>query len=256
MRKIAIMNQKGGTAKTTTTVNLAATFAEQGKRVLVLDLDPQANTSSWFGTKDTEGTLYDAFVNNGNLENIVVKTNVLNVDVIPSSPWMVAVERALFQTEESETRLKHLLSLIPNKWDLLLIDCPPTLGFLSLSALVACQNVLVPVQTQVMPLEGLAHLLETIEHIKERLNPSLRLFAILPSLVDSRTNLSKEVIQSLRERFPDIVLQSIIRSNVRIAESYSFSKPITLYDPNGSGAQDYRAAAKELLLKLERTSHE
>ncbi len=250
MRKIAIMNQKGGTAKTTTTVNIAAALAELSKRVLILDLDPQANTSSWFGIKDSEGKLYDTFINNGNLVSIVSKTNVEGVDLIPSSPWMVAVERALFEKEAAETMLAKLVSALPtSKWDFLFIDCPPTLGFLSLSALVASQEVLVPVQTQVMPLEGLAHLLETIDHVKEKLNPSLRLSAILPSLVDSRTNLSKEVIQSLRERFPHVVLQSIIRSNIRIAESYSFSKPITLYDPNGSGAQDYRAAAKELLLK-------
>lgn len=251
MKTIAIMNQKGGTAKTATTVNLAAALAEIGKKILLVDLDPQANASSWLGVKDAEGTFYEAFTNKGNLEAIVVDTNVVGISLIPSSSWMVAVERALFTEEGSELILKTLLQRLPqNIWDFLLIDCPPTLGFLSISALVASQEVLVPVQPHVMPLEGLAHLIETIDHIKTRLNPSLRLGGIVPSLVDLRTNLNKEVIQSLKERFPDLVFNSMVRSNIRIAEAYSFSQPITTYDPTGPGAQDYRSVAQEFVGKF------
>lgn len=251
MRTIAIMNQKGGTAKTATTVNLAAALAELGKQILVVDLDPQANASSWLGVKDTEGRFYEALTNKGNLTNVVSNSNIEGVSLIPSSPWMVAVERALYPEEGAELSLRKLLGSLPKeRWDFLLIDCPPTLGFLSISALAASEEVLVPVQPHVMPLEGLAHLMETIEHVKIKLNPALRLSAILPSLVDLRTNLNKEVIQSLKDRFPDLVFDSMVRSNIRIAESYSFAKPITTYDPTGPGAQDYRAVAQEFVTKF------
>ena len=254
MRTLAVTNQKGGSGKTTSTVNVAAALGERGRRVLVVDLDPQASASSWFGVKDGGKGLLEVLSGNGNLVDIVCETDVVGVDVVPSSTWLVGAERALASEPGAETILRRAVERLPrDRWDFLFVDCPPALGLLVLSALTACHEVFVPVEASTMALSGLASLLQTVERVKERLNPDLRLSAILACRVDYRTNLSRDVVDRLRERFGPLVLKTVIRENVRLREAWSFSKPITSYQTNSTGAEDYRAAAAELSKKGDRT---
>jgi len=250
MRTVAFTNQKGGSSKTTSAVSLAAAFGEKGKKVLVLDLDPQATASSWLGVKDGGRGLLEVFTDNGNLGTLVHKTDVPGVDVVPSSAWLMGAERALAAEPGAETILRRSLSKLPaGRWDFVFLDCPPTLGVLAVSALTAAGEVLVPVECSTPALAGLASLLQTVERVRERLNPELELSAILVCRTDSRTNLSKDLVESLRKRFGPLVLRTTIRETVRLKEAWSFSKPITVYAPRSPGAEDYRSAAAELLKK-------
>ncbi|HAM23288.1 MAG TPA: ParA family protein [Actinobacteria bacterium] len=247
MRQIAVTNQKGGSGKTTTAVNLGAALGEKGKRVLVLDLDPQASASAWFGVKDGGRGLLDVFAEGRPLAPLVQATCAKGVELIPASPWLVGIEKALAAEPGTETILRRALERLPPRWDFVLVDCPPSLGLLAVAALAGCGEVLVPVETRVMALAGLAGLVQTVERVRDRLNPSLRLTGLLACRVDARTRLSQDVVQTLRERFGADVFQTVIRENVRLAEAPSFAKPITIYDARSSGAEDYRNAAAELL---------
>jgi chromosome partitioning protein len=249
MRTFAVSNQKGGSGKTTTTVNLAAALAEKKRRVLVLDLDPQASASGWLGIKDGGRDLMDAFVDNGNLVDMVHKTDVERVEVVPSSAWLYGVDKALAGEVGAETILRRRLEALPARWDYLLMDCPPNLGLLTVSALNAASEILVPVEAHVMALAGLAQLLKTVDLVRDRLNPALQLSGILPCRVDSRTRHSQEVVEQLRSRFGTLVYKSTIRENVRLAEAPSFARPITAYDPKSHGAGDYRSLAREILVQ-------
>ena len=245
---VAVMNQKGGAGKTTAAVNLAAALGESGKRVLVVDLDPQASASAWLGVADGGKGLYDAFTENGNLSDLVRETTAPGVDIVPSSSWLVGLEKAMAGEAGAETVLRRKLERLPGgRWDFVFLDCPPSLGFLAVSALVAAQEVLVPVEASVLALSGLAQLLHTVEVVRDRLNPGLAIAHIVACRVDVRTNLSGEVVDRLRARFGDLVLQAVVRENVRLKEAPSFEKPITLYAPTSSGAEDFRAVAAELL---------
>jgi len=248
MRTIAVTNQKGGSGKTTTAVNLAAALAETGRKVLLIDLDPQASASSWLGVADGGKGLFELLVGNGNLVDLVHETAFAGVGLVPGSNWMVGVEKAMAGEVGAETVLRKAIQSLPrNRWDIVLLDCPPSLGLMVVSALVAAQEVVVPVEAHVMALSGLANLLQTVERVKERLNPALAISTILPCRVDARKNLSKEVVERLRSRFGRLVPPTVIRENVRLAEAPSFEQPITAYSPDSSGAVDYRAAAGELL---------
>lgn len=248
MRTIAIVNQKGGSGKTTTAVNLAAALAEAGKRVLLIDLDPQASASMWYGLKEKGRPLYEVFTGEAGLEAAIEKSSVDGLEIIPSSPLLAGVEKALANEVAPETILKTKLHrLLKKPWDYLLIDCPPTLGILSLNALTTANEVLVPVEAHVMALHGLVQLLKTINLVKQRLNPALEITGILACRVDYRTKHSKEVLDQLRARFEGKVCQSVIRENIRLAEAPLHLKPITHYYPACNGSQDYKSLAQELM---------
>lgn len=254
MRVFAAVNQKGGSGKTTTAVNLGAALAEKGRRVLVLDLDPQASASAWLGVKDGGKGLLEVFTQGAALAPLVKPTAVPNLEVVPSSSWLLGVERALAGEPGAETILRRAIAKLPGRWDYVLLDCPPTLGLLAVSALTAADEVLVPVEAHVMALAGLASLTQTVDLVRDRLNPELAIGAILACRVDMRTNLSREVVGSLRDRFKGLVLKTVVRENVRLAEAPSFSQPITTYAPESAGAEDYRSAAAEILSRGKRRS--
>ena len=253
MRTWAVTNQKGGAGKTTTAVNLAAALGEKGKRVLVVDLDPQASASAWLGVKDGGRGLLEVFTEKGYLSDLVHQTDAEGVDLVPSSTWLVGLERALAGEVGSETILRRAFERLPaDRWDFVLVDCPPSLGLLAVAALVAVREVLVPVETTVMALGGLAALTQTVERVRDRLNPSLELSAILACRYQARRRLSVEVLESLRTHFGKTVLRSVVRENVRLAEAPSHHKPVTTYAPTSHGAEDYRAVAAELLRRKTR----
>jgi chromosome partitioning protein len=248
MRLIAIVNQKGGSGKTTTTVSLAASLAEKGKNVLVIDLDPQASASLWFGFKDKGKHLFEVLTGPQPLSHAIEKTKIEHVDMIPSSPLLAGIEKALASEVGAEKILKSKFESLPHKpWDYVLIDCPPTLGLLSLNALSFAHEVLVPVETHVMALHGLVQLLKTIQIVKERLNPTLKLSGILPCRVDLRTKHSPEVLDQLKARFKEKVLGCYIRENVKLAEAPLHVKPIIQYADKSNGANDYRSLAEALI---------
>jgi chromosome partitioning protein len=248
MRTLAIANQKGGSGKTTTTVNLAAALGEKDRRVLVIDLDPQHSATSWFGIKDGGKGIYAVFAGNGNFAEIIRPAQVAGVEVAPSSSWLVGVERMLAGEVGAEIILRRSLERLPaHRWDYVLIDCPPTLAILTINALAAARELLVPVESHIMALGGLAHLQQTVALVRERLNPELTVTGILACRVDARTRHAQDVVEQLRSRFGDKVYRTVIRENVRLAECPSFGQPITQYDSRSAGARDYRALAEEVI---------
>jgi len=254
MRTIAIASQKGGSAKTTTAVNLAAALGEKGRGVLLVDLDPQATASAWYGVKDGSRGLLDVFTDNGNVSDLVHETDVEGVALVPSSSWLVGVEKALAGEVGAEIIMRRQIERLPaGRWDYVLLDCPPALGTLTVNALVAVREIFVPVEAHVLAMAGLAELLKTVEVVKSRLNKDLEISGIVASRVDLRTRHSQEVVERLRERFKKLVFRTVIRENVRLAECPSFAKPITTYDSKSRGAEDFRALAQEVI-KQERRS--
>ena len=245
-RILAITNQKGGSGKTTTAVNLAATLGELKRRVLLVDLDPQASASNWFGITEEGKGLFEAFTESRNLKDLIHQTCVPLVEMIPSSAWLVGVDKALAGEVGAEMILKRHLAELSDQWDYILLDCSPTLGIVTINALVAAKEILIPVEAHVMALRGLAHLLQTVETIRVRLNADLAISGILACRVDARTRHALEVVAQLRERFGKQVFQVVVRESIRLAECPSFGKPVTLYDPQGNGAKDYRNLAKEV----------
>ena len=248
MRKIAVINQKGGSGKTTTAVNLAASLAEKKRKVLLIDLDAQASATSWFGVKkDTKG-IFPVFAENGSIVDTIITTAYKNIDLVAASTWLVGIDKRLAQEVGAETILKHQLdSDAIKKYDYILIDCPPTLGVLTVNALCAVDEIIVPVEARFMALNGLVHLLETIDVIKKRLNPNLKIAGIVPCRVDARTKHAKEVVSELQTNFKGMLFKTAISENIRLSEAPSFAKPIIDYDTHCKGAFDYRALAKEVI---------
>src|SRR3954449_1528647 len=241
MRTIAIVNQKGGSGKTTTSVNLAATLAEKGKKVLLIDLDPQYSATQWFDITEGGRGVFDLFAepDTTQLDSLIFETSTEDVSLIPSSPWLVGAEKALSGEPGAEQCLKEKLKELPvSRFDYLLIDCPPTLGILTVNALNAVKEVLVPVECHVMGLHGLAQLWKTVELVKKRLNPELNVTGILTCRVDRRTKHGKEVVERVRTKFPELAFETEIRENVRLAECPSQGGPITAYDAKSAGAED------------------
>ena len=249
MRTIAIAMQKGGSGKTTTAVNLAATLAEAGQRVLLVDVDPQANATSWYAIRDAGKGMFACLCENARIDTIVTSTGTAGVDVAPASTWLVGAERALATEVGAETLLRRRLRDVAGGYDVALIDTPPTLGILTVAALVAADQVLVPVAAHVLALNGLAQLLDTIDTVRDRLNDKLEVLGIVPCRLDARTRHGPEVVAELHKRFPVETFATSIRENVRLAEAPSFGQPITSYDTRSAGADDYRALAGEVLAR-------
>lgn len=248
MRIYAVTNQKGGSGKTTTAVNLAATLGELGRRVLVVDLDPQGSASKWFGVKDDGGGLLDVLTAGAPLADLVRASSAPGVDVVPSGPQMAHAEKRMAGEVGAEVILRGALAgLDVDRWHAVLLDCPPMLGVVTINALAAAAGVLAPVEAHMMAVDGLAALLATVERVRTRINPGLMVAGIIPVRVDGRARHSADVVVRLREKFGDLVFKSVVRESVRVAEAWGFAQPVTIYDPKGRGAEDYRAVAEEFL---------
>jgi chromosome partitioning protein len=248
-RTLAISNQKGGVGKTTTAVNLATAMAAVNKKVLVIDLDPQGNASTSLGIDKKHRTTntYHLLVGEAKVDAAVVKTSVPNLDVIPSGVDLAAAELELVDVDNRHARLKMALSEQAAGYDFILIDCPPSLGLLTLNALVAADAVMVPLQAEFLALEGISHLVRTIDRIRKSFNPKLEIQGIVLTMVDKRNNLSEMVESDVRNYFGDKVYATVIPRNVRISEAPSHGKPILLYDFQSKGAQAYLNLAGEVL---------
>ena len=253
MRSIVVANQKGGCAKTTTIVNLAACFAQKGGKVLIIDLDPQANTTNWLGAGDPPDGAFRLFVSDESVGNLIGQSSLDNISLIAASQHLSSVERALAGKIAIDTILKRRLdSLDPNYWDYILIDTPPTLGLLTLNALAYAKELLVPVTTHILTLSGVAQLMSTVENVKNILNPDLRVLGFVPSRVDQRTRHSKEVLDLLVEEFGELVMKSGIRESVRLAESPSFNQSILSYDNTSGASKDFQALANEIIQRRQK----
>ena len=250
-RIIAIANQKGGVGKTTTTVNLGASLAELDYRVLVVDLDPQGNATTGLGInpRTLEVTVYDVLLNDVGLDECVEPTEVKGLFVAPASLDLAGAEIELVPTFSRESRLKRALAEVIDDYDYVLIDCPPSLGLLTVNALVAATEVLVPIQCEYYALEGLGQLLETVEMVKAHLNPGLDVSTILVTMYDARTRLAAGVAEEVREHFGDQVLKTTIPRSVRVSEAPSYGQTVMTYDPGSPGAMSYLDAARELAEK-------
>ncbi len=247
-RIIAMANQKGGVGKTTTTINLGACLAEQGYRVLLIDLDPQGNASTGLGlnTREMETSVYDVLLQDTPLEDCLEPTAVKNLFVAPSNLDLAGAEIELVPAMGRETRLKNAIEVILDQFDYVLIDCPPSLGLLTVNGLTAAHEVIVPIQCQYYALEGLGQLLRNVDLVSRNLNPGLEVSTIICTMFDTRTKLSSDVVAEVREHFGDKVCQTVIPHTVRIAEAPSHGKPITTFDPSSAGAKAYRAVALEV----------
>ena len=246
---IVIANQKGGVGKTTTAVNLSACLGDAGKKVLVIDIDPQGNTTSGLGVekKDSELSVYEVLVNGESLEDAIVKTDYKNLSVCPADVNLAGAEIEMVDMTDREHLLDNAIDKIRSKYDFIIIDCPPSLGLLTLNAFVAADSVLVPIQCEYYALEGLSQLTKTIKNIKHTWNEKVQFEGILLTMFDGRTNLSIQVADEVKKFFPDKVFKSVIPRNVRIAEAPSFGEPIIIYDKYSKGAEAYIELAKEVI---------
>ena len=248
-KSIAIFNQKGGVGKTTTNINLAACLALRGKKILVIDIDPQGNTTSGLGIakKGLPYTSYDLLVTDVDPVATIMKTNFKNLDIIPASVDLAGAEIELVNIKGRERRLKYALDQIRSAYDYILIDCPPSLGLLTLNALTAVDSVLIPIQCEFYALEGVSQLISTIDLVKRSLNSELKIEGVILSMFDGRTNLSLQVMEEVKKYFGSKLYNTVIPRNVRLAEAPSYGLPIISYDPRSKGAMAYEAFAEEFL---------
>lgn len=248
---IAVVNQKGGVGKTTTTINLAASLAELGKRILIVDIDPQGNSTVGLGfdKEKLDSSIYDCLIGRKNLAEIVQTTEIENLSLAPANVHLSGAEVELVNAIGRETKLRQALLPARAQYDYVLIDCPPSLGLLTINTLTAAETVLIPIQCEFFALDGVGQLLRTIILVKNSLNPALHIEGVLLTMCDFRTNLTVQVMQEIKKRFQSKVYATVIPRNIKLSEAPSFGKPISLYDSTCLGATAYRKLAEEMLQK-------
>ena len=254
MRKIAIINQKGGSGKTTTVVNVGAYLSKFGKKVLLIDLDPQAHTTIHLGFEPpkVENSVYEILLNETEIEKAILPTKLNNLFLLPSKIELASAEIELVNEVGREIILRDALKRYQKRFDYIMIDCPPSLGLLTLNALTTAKEVFIPIQTEFFALEGLTKLLQTINIVKERLNPELKITGVILTMFDKRKNICREVAQKVKEYFKDNVFRTKIRENVRLAEAPGFGKTIEEFAPKSHGAEDYLKLTREILKQEKR----
>lgn len=252
-RIIAIANQKGGVGKTTTAINLSASLASLGKKILALDLDPQGNMTSGLGVdKDQVGnSVYDLIIGQTGIEECICKEVIENLDVLPSNINLSAAEIELIGVENKEYIIRNEMEKVKDRYDFVIIDCPPALSMLTINAMTTADSVLVPIQCEYYALEGLSQLIHTINLVQERLNPALVIEGVVFTMYDARTNLSLQVVENVKDNLDQTIYKTIIPRNIRLAEAPSYGMPINLYDPKSTGAESYLLLAEEVIHKGE-----
>ena len=252
---ISVANQKGGVGKTTTAVNLSTILAKKGKKVLLIDADPQGNASSGVGIdKEVENSVYDVLINEAPIEDIAIKTNIKNLEICPSNINLAGAEVELVSAMSREYRLKEQLDMVKDNYDFIIIDCPPSLGLITLNAFTASNSVLIPVQCEYYALEGLGQLLNTVSLVKKHLNKDIEIEGALLTMYDIRTNLSNQVVKEVKRYFDDRVYKNVIPRNVKLSEAPSYGMPISIYDPKSKGAKSYEKFVKEFLKRYDSDS--
>ena len=248
-RIIAIANQKGGVWKTTTAINLAAALAEAGQRVLGIDFDPQGNLSSGIGIEkeSIKNSVYDLLINGVDFYSVLQETEIKNLDVLPTNVNLAGAEIELQDEANRDTKLKEKIEAIRANYDFIIVDCPPSLSLLTINALTAADSVLIPIQCEYYALEGLGQMVKTINLIRKKLNKKLTIEGVVFTMYDARTNLSQQVVESVKETLDEYIYNAVIPRNVRLAEAPSYGKPITEYDTRSSGAESYRMLAAEVI---------
>ncbi len=247
-RVMAVANQKGGVGKTTTTINLGAALAELGYRVLIIDLDPQGNATTGLGVdpRNFEHSVYDVLIHDTPIEDVIEVTSVERLAVVPSTIHLAGAEIELVPAFSRELKLRNAIATIRDEFDFVLIDCPPSLGLITINGLAAATEVLVPIQCEYYALEGLAQLIRNVHLVAGSLNPNLDISAIVLTMYDKRTSLTRDVAREVRDHFPEKVCDAVIPRTVRLSEAPSFGQPITVFDPSNTGAKAYRELAKEV----------
>lgn len=245
----AVVNQKGGVGKTTTAVNVAACAAEEGERVLLVDTDPQGNATSGVGVikSELESCLYDVLINEESIENVIIPTCMPHLDLVPARIDLAGADIELMSVMSRETKLKSALEQVRDRYSLIIIDCPPSLGLLTINVLTAADYVILPIQCEYYALEGISQLLRTVELVRQHLNPNLEVAKVLLTMYDYRTNLSQQVVSEVRTFFSDKVSEVLVPRNVRLSEAPSHGLPIISYDPKSKGAEAYRRFAQEVV---------
>lgn len=252
-RIIAIANQKGGVGKTTTAINLSASLASFGQKVLALDLDPQGNMTSGLGVDkdEVESSVYDLIIGEAEIEECICKEVIENLDVLPSNINLSAAEIELIGVDDKEYIIKNAIESVKDNYDFIIIDCPPALSMLTINAMTTANSVLVPIQCEYYALEGLSQLIHTINLVQERLNPELYIEGVVFTMYDARTNLSLQVVENVKDNLEQTIYKTIIPRNIRLAEAPSYGMPIHLYDPKSTGAESYMMLAEEVIHKGE-----